>query len=80
MFYVKTQLSDGMTVKTEITDENVFTNCPACGVEVPIDIAELFSDGEGDLFGTSVYCVDCSKRRAEKKSGLDVPLTFDGLS
>ena len=79
MFYTKAELTDGVVFTTEITDENVFTRCPGCGDKVSIDIAELFSDGEGDLFGTSVYCSDCTEKRASKKSGFDIPITLDGL-
>jgi len=67
-------------ITTEITDENVFTQCPGCGSEVSIDLVELFSDGAGDLFGTAVYCADCTKKRANAKQGFDAPITFDGLS
>ena len=62
MFYVKEKLSDAVEVTVEITDENVFTHCPSCGDEVSIDLAELFSDGESDLYGTAVYCDKCSKK------------------
>ena len=63
MFYVKTNLTDGMSVKTEITDENVFCRCPDCGSEVQVDIAEVFSDGEGDLYSTAVLCQECGQAR-----------------
>ena len=62
MFYVKEKLSDAVEVTVEITDENVFTHCPGCGDEVIIDLAELFSDGESDLYGTAVYCEECSRK------------------
>ena len=62
MFYVKEKLSDAVEVTVEITDENVFTHCPSCGDEVSIDLAELFSDGESDLYGTAVYCDKCGKK------------------
>lgn len=62
MFYVKERLNDSMEISIEITDENVFCRCPMCGVEVMVDIAEILSDGESDLFGTSVYCSECNKK------------------
>lgn len=62
MFYVKERLSDTTEVSIEINDENVFTRCPGCGSEVSIDLAELLSDGESDLFGTAVYCKKCSRK------------------
>ena len=65
MFYVKEKLSDTVEITVEIHDDNVFCTCPGCGCEVIIDLAELFSDGEGDLYGTSVYCPECSRSRLE---------------
>ena len=59
---VKEKVSDAMEVTIEITDENVFSRCPVCGEEVQVDIAELLSDGESDLFGTSVLCSDCTRK------------------
>ena len=50
MFYVKEQLGDTVEVSIEINDENVFCRCPSCGSEVQVDLAEVFSDGDGDLF------------------------------
>ena len=65
MFYVKEKLSDTVEVTIEIHDDNVFCTCPGCGFEVGIDLAELFSDGESDLYGTSVYCLECSRSKLE---------------
>lgn len=62
MFYVKESLNDAMDISIEITDENVFCHCPLCSTEVSVDIAAIFHDGEGDLYSTSVYCSDCSKK------------------
>ena len=62
MFYVKERLSDTLEISTQITDENVFCHCPICGSEVSVDIAEILSDGESDLFGTAIYCSECSKK------------------
>lgn len=61
MFYVKEKLNDTMDVSIEITDENVFCHCPLCGLEVSVDIAEIFKDGESDLFSTAVFCDECGK-------------------
>ncbi|GHU53456.1 hypothetical protein FACS1894132_05660 [Clostridia bacterium] len=65
MFYTKTKLPTGRTVKTEITDENVFTKCPECGCELPVDLAEILSDGESDLFSTSIICSRCTAKRTQ---------------
>jgi len=68
MFYVKNSFGYADVI-TEIHDDNVFTRCPLCGKEVAVDIAELFRSGEGDLYGTAVYCGECSKARLEAGNG-----------
>lgn len=72
MFYVKEKVSPSTQVTVEIHDDNVFCTCPDCGGEVEIDLSQLFGDGEGDLYGTSVYCSECSKSKLEalKKRGV----------
>ncbi len=60
MFYVKTEIAEGVTIRAGITDENVFTTCPECGREHQVDLATI---EELDLCGTVVYCGECSKRR-----------------
>ena len=81
MFYLKTKLANGKVVKTDITDENVFTCCLECGRELPIDLVEVFSDGEGDLFSTSIVCSTCTKKRAEKRRHNDhIKITVDGIA
>jgi len=62
MFYVKQDFGEAF-VKVEIHDDNVFCTCPECGVEVPIDLAEMLLDREFDLFSTAIYCSKCSKAR-----------------
>ena len=62
MFYVK-EKTDGLTVKVELTDENVFCSCPDCGKEVQVDLSCVFADGLGDMFGTAVLCQKCAVRR-----------------
>lgn len=65
MFYIKHE-SDGVTVKAEITDENVFTICPECGKEHGVDLSEVFKGGDADFYSTSVYCPECSAKRLNK--------------
>ncbi len=65
MFYVKAKINDAVEIITEIHDDNVFYTCPGCGCEVEVDLAEMFSTGNSDLYGTSVYCPRCSKDRLE---------------
>jgi len=67
MFYIKTKLQSGKTVKTEITDENVYTCCSECGREIPVDLAEVFSDG--------------TKKRAEQRERTEsIPVTINDLT
>ena len=81
MFYIKTKLPDGKTVKTDVTDENVFTHCPECGKEISIDLAELFSDGNGDLYSSAVICEGCMAKRIKKYKHLkDINITADALA
>lgn len=68
MFYVKEKINDTLEIKVEIHDDNVFTTCPDCGAEIGVDISELFSDGESDLYGTAIFCPDCSRSRFDEKS------------
>lgn len=59
MFYIKNKINEETEITTEITDENVFTRCPNCEKEIAVDLAEILRD-DGDLYGTSVYCSECS--------------------
>lgn len=61
MFYVKHETEE-MMVKVEINDENVFTTCPTCGKEQQVDLYEVFKGEDVDLFGTSVWCGECSAK------------------
>ena len=81
MFYIKTKQHSGKMVSTEITDENVFTRCPECGREMPVDLAEIFADGEGDLISTQVLCAACAKRSVMSRlSSEDSKLATDGIT
>jgi len=77
MFYIKRRQPCGKTIPIEITDENVFTRCPECGRELPVDLAELFADGEGDLCAASVLCSRCTAKRAEAAGR--GPRTYEGI-
>ena len=84
MFYTKSKLPGGGRVKTEITDRNVYTKCPICGRELPVDLAEIFLDGEGDLFSTNVLCSRCAQKSTEAQTGAPEAkiawLTHEGLA
>jgi hypothetical protein len=68
MFYVKTSFGYADVI-TEIHDDNVFCHCPECGAEVAVDIADVFRDGEGDLYSTSILCDKCTNARLEDGDG-----------
>ncbi|AEE92543.1 conserved protein of unknown function [Tepidanaerobacter acetatoxydans Re1] len=59
MFYVKAKINDAVEIAAEIHDDNVFCTCPGCGCEVEVDLAEVFSNSDSDLYGTAVYCTKC---------------------
>ena len=63
----KEKISDAMEIVAEINDENVFCICPSCECEVNVDLSEVFADGEGDLYSTSIYCSECSKKVREEE-------------
>lgn len=63
MFYTKAKIGEGTQLITEITDENVFTHCVECGVELQVDLVELASDEHFDLCGTGICCSRCSCKR-----------------
>lgn len=62
MFYVKQQ-HQGCSIRVDITDENVFTDCVSCGKEIQVDLQQWAEDEDFDLCGTSAYCQNCSQRR-----------------
>ncbi len=66
MFYLKK-----LGFKLYIESDNVYTVCPVCGKEHRVDISEVFSDGQSDLYGTAIYCPICSAKRMEslKRTG-----------
>ncbi len=61
MFYVKSSLGE----EVPITNTNVFTHCPKCGVEHKVDLTSLIiehgEDCSGDILDSSMYCEECSK-------------------
>ena len=79
MFYIKTKLPDGKPVKTEVTDENVFTRCSECGKEISVDLAELFSDGNGDWTAALAMQRDMHKAAMGTRSKRYAMLVTDGV-
>lgn len=68
MFYVKEKVNPSTHITVELHDDNIFCICPECGDEVEIDLVGLFSTGGVDLYGTSVYCEECSKLKVKDLS------------
>lgn len=66
MFYLKVPLADGVSIRAAIHSDNVFTQCHCCGNEIPIDMAEVFADGEGDLESTELLCPECAALLLER--------------
>lgn len=60
MFYLKHKGK-----KLFIEDDNVFTQCPACGKELPINLADAVVDGNLQLYGMAFYCEKCGKKLRE---------------
>lgn len=61
MFYLKHKGK-----RLEIHDDNVYTRCPQCGKERVVDLQEILSSGDGDLYGTAIFCSRCSVERVKK--------------
>lgn len=58
MFYIKHKGE-----KLEIREDNVYTTCPQCGKEHEVDICDILTGGDADLYGTQVYCRECSEKQ-----------------
>lgn len=68
MFYIKSEVGNGITIKAEINDDNVFTTCPECGEEHLADLQDAVIDGMLDLYGTAIYCSECSEKLASERA------------
>ena len=55
--------------KLDICEQDIFTECLACGKEFVVDdFFALTSDEAFDVFGSSLYCGEChNKHRADEK-------------
>lgn len=62
MVYVKKVYEDGTEIKVPLDDDGtVFTNCPFCGKEMGIGLAELADDDlVFDFSATQILCDKCS--------------------
>ncbi len=62
MFYVKAKIGEDSEIKIDITDENVFCRCPKCGGETRVYLDDVLKDENSDLYGTAVFCDECSNK------------------
>ncbi len=63
MFYIKKKHK-----KVPIEDP-IYTTCPMCGVEHPVDLVDLILQTDGDLEGVEVFCERCTEKRALARAG-----------
>lgn len=69
MFYVKAQLSDQVEIKVDLYEEEIFTQCPDCGVELEVAsqaLIAILEDEAADFSSTSICCEYCSSLRIVK--------------
>lgn len=84
MYYVKNSLGE----EIPITNTNVFTHCPKCGVEHKADLVSLIiehgEDCTGDILDSSMHCEECSKAHLPMYERMDeiefVASRFPGTS
>jgi C4-type Zn-finger protein len=67
MIYVKTKI-DGKELRTVITENCFFSECPVCGIETSVDYEVLNHIlNEDKIEESSVYCDPCSDKYNENK-------------
>lgn len=71
MFYVKAEINDSIEIKVDLYEDEIFCTCPDCGSEQKVDTETLIHVlKEGDLCSTSIFCVNCSKKRSKNMTEL----------
>ncbi len=73
--YLKEPAGNGKFTITPLTDENVFSICPVCGVEHQVDITGplgLVMEGDTEYLTLQVCCPYCTGKI--KKEGLNAAL------
>lgn len=69
MFFVKAQISEGVEIKVDLYEDEIFTTCPDCGVEHSVDhdvLAEVLK--EADFASTSIFCSKCTSARRNQET------------
>lgn len=66
MLYIKAKINDQVELKVDLYEDEIFTACPICGNEIPVDTDELVSiiQSGADFAGTSIYCNGCYPKRS----------------
>lgn len=75
MFYLKHKGK-----RLEIHDDNVYTRCPQCGKERVVDLQEILSSGDGDLYGTAIFCSSCLEKHKKRSNYKNSDFTHQKLS
>lgn len=68
MFFVKSKLNDENTLLTEINDENIFAECPMCGIIHSVDLEAIIRGG-GSLLSSVSLCFECSEKHLKMQGG-----------
>lgn len=84
MFFVKSTSGE----EVPITNTNIFTRCPKCGVAHKVDLVSLIiehgDDCSGDILDSTMYCEECSKNHLPMWERMDeiefVASRFPGTS
>lgn len=62
MLYLKERIGEGRYTIVELTSENVFSICPICGDEAPVNDFENIITGKDFYFNKSVCCPVCTAK------------------
>lgn len=66
MLYLKERTGEGRYTVIELTADNVFSVCPICGDEAPVNDFENIITGRDFYFNKSVCCPVCTAKIREK--------------
>ncbi|NTZ20900.1 hypothetical protein EXW96_26295 [Paenibacillus sp. JMULE4] len=64
MLYLKTKLGDDVEIKIPLYDDEIYSQCPKCGIEHAVEpeiIAHIIREGD-DFSSTSICCEVCSEK------------------
>lgn len=75
MFYVKTRLTDGVTLTIPLTDDNVTFACPMTGEEMPFPLESYLNRSiseDADRLGVDCCCKAGGEDEPDAEALLDV--------